>query len=257
MELLVKEQTNVSEHKSSGDPAERHSAVFPLEATAAPCSCCSPRLLHVAGNAPCAFRRHSDSVVSLAPDAMSCPQELREGSSDLQTREGEAGMSPLMALGNSASPTELMFLQQACQMCLACLFQSGKDQNTSKVLMPAECAHSLGSRIPDKSVSQPLPQTRGPCGRSLDLPLLHESLQYIISQKTSSSPMRSARVAENIPPFESCDYGEANMPGLFQPCLEACTGKTLLAEKSNWVTAATLSSGSSLPSKNDSNDVVG
>jgi len=162
-----------------------------------------------------------------------------------------------MAPGSSANPTELMFLQQACQMCLACLFQSGKDQSTSKVLMPVECTHSLCSRLPDKSVSQPLPQTSGPCGRSLDLPLLHESLQYIINQKTSSSPMRSARVAENIPPFESCDYGEANMPGLFQPCHEACTGKTLLAEKGNWVTAATPSSGSSLPSKNDSNDVVG
>lgn len=158
-------------------------------------------------------------------------------------------------MGFSVNPAEVGFFKQSCQACLAYLFQPGKDQNMSKVLMPAECAHSLCSQLPDNSVSQPLPQISRPCGRSLDLPLLRESLQYIISQKTSS-PMRSARVAESTLPCESSDCGEVNMPGLFQPCCEVCSGKTPLAEN-NGVIAATWSGGSSLPSKNDSNDVVG
>lgn len=210
---------------------------------------------HVTGNAPCASRCHSDSVVGLSPDMMSLPQELRERNAALRTREGEAGTSPPMALGFSVNLAEVVLLKQSCQACLPYLFQPGRDQNVSKVLMPTESAHSLCSQLPDSSVSQPLPQISRPCGRSLDLPVLHESLQYIISQKTSS-PVRSARVAESTLPCESSDCGEVNMPGLFQPCCEVCSGKTPLAEN-NWVTAATRSSGSSLPSKNDSNDVVG
>ena len=122
--------------------------------------------------------------------------------------------------------------------------------------MPVESAHSPGSQLPENSVSQPLPQVSRPCGRSLDLPLLRESLQYMISQKTSSSPMRSARVVENILPSESSDGGEANVPGQSQPCCKVRAGKTPLAE-SELVTAATPSGGSNVLSKNDSNDVVG
>lgn len=71
--------------------------VCPSETAATPCSCRSLHLLHVTGNAPCASRRHSDSVMGLTPDAMSLPQEFREGNTALQTREGEAGTSPPMA----------------------------------------------------------------------------------------------------------------------------------------------------------------
>lgn len=67
--------------------------------------------------------------------------------------------------------------------------------------------------------------------------------------------MRSARVAENILPSEPSDGREANVPGRSQPCCKVCAGRTPLAER-KLVTAATPSSGSNLPSKNDSDDVV-
>lgn len=89
----------------------------------------------------------------------------------LQTGEEAAGSSPLVALGTSAHPVELMVSQQPRQTCLACSCQSGQYQNVSEVLMPVENAHSPSSQLPENSVSQPLLQISRPWGRSLELPL--------------------------------------------------------------------------------------
>lgn len=59
----------------------------------------------------------------------------------LQAEEEAAGALPLLVLGTSAHPTQLVVPQQPCRMCLAYLFQSGQDQTVSEVLMPVEIAH--------------------------------------------------------------------------------------------------------------------
>lgn len=207
MELVVQEQTHASEHKSSGASRARHttSTSCPSEAVAAPCSSSSMRPLHMAGSARTTFRCHSNPVVALTLDATFLPQGLGEENSYLQTSKEEAGASPLVAPGTSVHPMELMVSRQPPQTCLLCSFQSGQDQNVSEVLMPVERARFPGSQLPENLVSQPRPRISGQCGRSLDLPLLCESLQYEISQKTGSSPVRSARVAGNLlrpPPAE-------------------------------------------------------
>lgn len=128
------------------------------EAVAARRSSPSLHPAHRTGSAHAAFCRHSDPVVALTPKPTSFPQDLGEEDTYGQTREEVAGSSSLLvALGTSANPTELRLPQQSRQTCLASLFQSGQNQNTSEVLMLVESARSPGSQLPENLVSQPLP----------------------------------------------------------------------------------------------------
>lgn len=182
-------------------------------------------------------------------------QEPAEENTYLQTREEAAGVLPLVALGTSANLVELVFPQQSHQTCSACLLQSGQDQNVSEALMPLESSHSPRSQLPQtQCLKGEVVET--PCSRSLDLSLFREPLQYIISQKISSSPMRSTRVAENILPSACSDGEEANVSGQSQSCCKVCAGKALLAE-SDLVAASMLSSGSNLHGKSGSDNMGG
>lgn len=68
---------------------------------------------------------------------------------------------PLVALGTSACPAELMVPPQPCCSGPASSFHHGQDQNVvdrKDALMPVEHAHCPGSQLLENSVSQPLPQ---------------------------------------------------------------------------------------------------
>lgn len=212
----------------------------------------------------CSYRRHSDSAVALSPNVMSLAKELTmENANILKNREEEASKSQSVALEASGNPTELMILQHSCQACLAHLLPTRDHPKMSKFLMPAhlKCAtplsHWLCNAVSKSSVSQPLPRGLRPCGRSLDLPLLHESLQCIISQKTNCAPGRTTRGTETALHSESFRCREANVPGHFKPCHRVCVGKTSLKEKKKLGTPCVQSSESKLISKNLTQDVVG
>lgn len=261
MDPSLQEQLRASEHKPSYLSSERINIglVCPSEIPVAHCSCVSQYLLPMIHSSQSNYRRHSDSVVALTPNVTSSlPTELIEENIKISpNREEEAGKSQLVALEISANTTELMILKHSCQGCLAHLLHSGEDPKKS---VPLKCATNTPRCLCNKeknSVSLPVPQASRPCCRRSDLPLLHESLQHIISQKTNSIPVRTARVTEKVLHSESFSYGEVNMPELPLPFHKVCAGKTSLTEQNDPVTPSVQSSRNSLASKNTTSDVVG
>ncbi|XP_074862221.1 serine/threonine-protein kinase WNK2 isoform X3 [Carettochelys insculpta] len=262
MDSSLEEQLCAIEHKPSGLFSERINIglVCPSEIPVAHCPCVSQYLLPMFHSTQSNYRRHSDSVVALTPDVTSSlPTELtKENIKISPNSEEEASKSQLVAIEISANTTELMVIKHNCQASLDHLLHSAGDPQK---LVPFKCATNipccLCNKLEQNSESLLLRQARRPCGRSFDLPVLRESLQHIISQKTSSAPVRTARVTKKVINSEPFSYGEPNMPGLPLPFHKVCTGKASLTEENSPVSPAMHSSGSSLASKNTTRDMPG
>ncbi|XP_009865865.1 PREDICTED: serine/threonine-protein kinase WNK2-like, partial [Apaloderma vittatum] len=128
----------------------------------------------------------------------------------LHAREKAAGARPQVALG---APKGLMFPPQSCWMCLSWLCHSGRDQNLQESWCLLKALAPPGSNRKTRHLKE-----------SPDLPLLHESLQCVISQKDQFFSHKMCKSCRKHSAFCSFDGGEANTPSGCQRCGESCAG---------------------------------
>ncbi|XP_069499691.1 serine/threonine-protein kinase WNK2 isoform X3 [Ambystoma mexicanum] len=213
-------------------------------------------LLHSLPHAYCTYRRHSDTIVASSADVCSLPgsfstKQMQESFEDLEKKQEQGAGSS--AKGTRCSPNSQELLPNSNH--LRCSEHSHK---TARLLTPGktmEGCHCVFGEVGKDSGCPSLSRGRRPCGRSLDLPWLHESLHCIIGQKTSSTSRLAHITGKSLCPFFS--EREVQIEGkTSESKLCSRSGVDNLNEQNSWVVAAAHCSSDIAPLEN-TDDVHG
>ncbi|XP_075431030.1 serine/threonine-protein kinase WNK2 isoform X4 [Ascaphus truei] len=202
------------------------------------CPECSPEkhpsidnnLLHTVPHSYCTYRRHSDSMVT-STKRTDLAESIPVGhiQDNMNTKASGSNLTELDQFVNLAKPTQIKL--HNCPASVA-HFQCKKYSNGSCSFLYPNSSTVKNSCVHDaekNSICVPTFRGSRPCRQSLDLSSLHESLHFIIDQKTRPVSPRATKLTGGSV-HESFGLAEINGQMRSQTEDKDCAGKESLTD---------------------------